>query len=124
MTLKYIELKDGHGGPAWIGHVRASKSGKTLYFNGRALGHSGSHGIAGNHFDCETSEEFWVSGPKKNGQDRLFGSAPVMIARDAVDEYLALVGRSKLGKGFTVVDIPETDPRSFTERMNTPGFGE
>ena len=33
--LMYIELKTGYSddGPAWIGYVKASKSGKTLYFN-------------------------------------------------------------------------------------------
>jgi hypothetical protein len=35
--LKYIELKSGHSdnGPAWIGYVTPSKTGRTLYFNGR-----------------------------------------------------------------------------------------
>lgn len=37
--LRYIELKSGHSdnGPAWIGYVTASKTGRTLYFNGRGL---------------------------------------------------------------------------------------
>jgi hypothetical protein len=73
--LRYIELKSGYSdnGPAWIGHVTPSKTGRMLYFNGRALmklkgqrrGKSG-----GNYIDMETGESFWVSGVKKNGEDR------------------------------------------------------
>ena len=35
MNLKYIELKSGYAddGPAWIGNVKESKSGETIYFN-------------------------------------------------------------------------------------------
>ena len=73
--LRYVELKSGYSdnGPAWIGYVTPSKTGRTIYFNGRALmklkgqrrGDSG-----GNYCDMETGESFWVSGLKKNGQDR------------------------------------------------------
>jgi hypothetical protein len=76
--LRYIELKSGYSddGPAWIGYVQESKSGRTLYFNGRGLmklkgqrrGDSG-----GNYVDMENGESFWVSGVKKDGQDRHLG---------------------------------------------------
>ena len=35
MNIKYIELKTGYAdnGPAWIGNVKESKTGKTIYFN-------------------------------------------------------------------------------------------
>lgn len=68
--LRYIELKSGYSdnGPAWIAYVKESKSGRTLYFNGRGLmklkgqrrGYSG-----GNYVDMETGESFWVSGVKE-----------------------------------------------------------
>ena len=37
--LKYIELKSGFGdtGLAWIGMAEFSKSGRTVYFNGKLL---------------------------------------------------------------------------------------
>ena len=40
MDIRYIELKAGYNdnGPAWIGNVKESKSGKTIYFNDHALG--------------------------------------------------------------------------------------
>jgi hypothetical protein len=38
-NLRYIELKSGHAdnGPAWIGYVKYSQTGRTVYFNGRGL---------------------------------------------------------------------------------------
>jgi hypothetical protein len=67
------ERRHSDNGPAWIGYVTPSKTGWTLYFNGRGLmkrngqrrGESG-----GNYVDMETGESFWVSGVKKNGEDR------------------------------------------------------
>ena len=78
--LKYIELKSGFAdnGPAWIGRVRTSKTGATVYFNGRALkkGNVGS----GNFFDLVTGEAFWVSGVKRNGDDRHWaGSGKIAV---------------------------------------------
>ena len=44
--IKYIELKTGYAdnGPAWIGKVEFSKSGKTMYFNNHAFKGNG-HGV-------------------------------------------------------------------------------
>src|SRR5205814_7751021 len=100
--LKYIELKTGHSdnGPAWIGYVTPSKTSRTLYFNGRGLmklkgqrrGESG-----GNYADMETGESFWISGVKKNGEDRHWaGSGKVLIEHAAVSDYLKAVGTKTL----------------------------
>ena len=61
--IKYIELKTGFAdnGPAWIGKVEFSKSGKTIYFNGPAFKGNG-HGVSS---DLETGEIYWISGVKK-----------------------------------------------------------
>ena len=112
--LMYVELKSGYGddGPAWIGNVRLSKSGRTVYFNGRALKRSGGQGIQGNHYDLETGEEYWVSGVKKDGSDRHWaGSGKIRIDARVVAEYLAAVGRRRLDtKRFEVcTDIVDTD---------------
>src|SRR5258708_17189339 len=95
--LRYIELKSGHAnnGPGWIGYVTSSKTGRTLYLNGRGLmklkgqrrGDSG-----GNYVDMETGESFWVSGVKKNGEDRHWaGSGKVLVEAAAVAEYLKTI---------------------------------
>jgi len=54
--LKYIERKTdlGDNGPAWIAWVKVSKSGRTIYFNGKALKRIAGGGVAGNHFDLES----------------------------------------------------------------------
>ena len=58
--IMYIELKTGFddNGPAWIGKVEYSKSGKTIYFDDKAFQSLEGSGIAGNYFDVETREEF------------------------------------------------------------------
>jgi hypothetical protein len=102
--LRYVELKSGHSdnGPAWIGYVTPSKTGRTVYFNGRALmklkGQRRSES-GGNYCDMETGESFWVSGVKKNGEDRHWaGSGKIMIEAAAVSEYLETIGSSALDR--------------------------
>ncbi len=121
--LRYIELKSSAAddGPAWIASVRLSKSGRCVYFNNRALKRAKGGGIAGNHVDLESGEEYWVSGVKKDGRDRHWaGSGIVWIEAGVVDEYLRLVGARELDKSrFEVIpDLPATDPSRFTEIEN------
>jgi len=111
--LLYIELKSGYGdnGPAWIGKAAQSKSGRTLYFNGLALKSAGGQGIQGNYFDSETGDEYWVSGAKKNQQDRhLAGSGIVMVDEAVVDEYLVFTGLRALDPGrFKIIRLDHSD---------------
>lgn len=130
-TLRYIELKSGHSdnGPAWIGYIEQSKSGRTLYFNGRGLmklkgqrrGESG-----GNYVDMETGESFWVSGVKKNGQDRHWaGSGKVLIEAAAVAEYLATIKAKALDTSRCEIthSIRPTDIEKLSKLANSPGKG-
>lgn len=110
--LKYIELKSEQNdkGPAWIARVKVSKSGNTIYFNGMALKRSG--GVSGNHADLESGDEYWVSGVKKDGNDRHWaGSGKIAIEESAVSEYLRIVGKSTLDRTRLEIipDLPETD---------------
>lgn len=119
--LRYIELKSGHGdaGPAWIGRVRMSRTRRTVYFNGRAL--KRGSGIAGNYYDLETGEEYWISGVKKNGQDRHWaGGGTVWIEAGVVDEYLSLVDAAELDltRLEVIPSLPETDPAGFVGLEN------
>jgi hypothetical protein len=129
--LRYIELKSGHSdnGPAWIGYVTTSKTGRTLYFDGRGLmklkgqrrGDSG-----GNYIDMETSESFWVSGVKKNGEDRHWaGSGRVLIEATAVPEYLETIGAKTLDQSRCEVTntIRQTDVRRLSNLANSAGRG-
>ena len=103
----YVELKTGFedNGPAWIGFGTYSKTGRTIYFNGKAFQIMGGRGIQGNYFDIETSEEYWISGIKKDGNDRHWaGSGKVFIDKDAVNEYLLITGGESIElKKFEIV---------------------
>jgi len=86
----YIEPKSGHGvrGPARIGRVSFSATGKTIYYGGQSFQSCKGQGIGANYFDVETGDEYWISGPKKNGQDRHWaGGGDVHIDADIADEY-------------------------------------
>ena len=93
--IMYIELKTGHAdnGPAWIEKVRFSKSRRSVHFRGKTLLKIGGAGVAGNHVDVETGEEYWVSGVKKDCRDRHWaGSGAVEIDPAIKDEYEELIG--------------------------------
>lgn len=121
--LRYIELKSGFhdNGPAWIGRVKISRTKGTIYFNGHALRRAKGRGIAGNYFDIETRDEYWVSGIKRNGEDRHWaGSGPILIEASAVAEYLALRKRQKLDpKRYQITEsIVPTDIAKFEKLEN------
>ena len=120
--IRYLELKTGYSdnGPAWIGLVQFSKSGRTIYFNGRAIQRLKGSGISGNYYDILTDEEFWVSGVKKNGFDRHWaGSGVIQIDQKIVDDYLQLRGYSKLdSKKYQIVSVQETDVQYFNSIEN------
>ncbi|WP_350290528.1 mannose-1-phosphate guanylyltransferase [uncultured Croceitalea sp.] len=121
--MKYIELKSGYGnnGPAWIGMAEFSKSGRTVYFHGKALKNSNARGITGNYYDVENGDEYWVSGIKRNGTDRHWaGGGKVMIDRKVVELYLSLVDFDELDKKrFELTDIKSTDKQKFAELENS-----
>lgn len=125
--LRYIELKSGFedNGPAWIGYVTPSKTGRTFYFNGRALmklkGQRRSE-WGGNYCDMETGESFWVSGVKKNGEDRHWaGSGKIIIEAAALREYLEIVGALGVDSARYEVShaIIPTDISKFSRLANT-----
>jgi hypothetical protein len=124
--LRYIELKSGHAdnGPAWIGYVTSSQTGRTLYFDGRGLmklkgqrrGESG-----GNYVDMETGESFWVSGVKKDGKDRhRWGSGKVLIEAAAVPDYLRAIKTKTLNAKQCEVtnSIRQTDIERLSRLAN------
>lgn len=108
--IMYIERKTGVP-EAFIGRVTFSKSGSTLYYKDLALFSVGD-GIEGNYYGYNKADfieqqnvkledrkrlpydVYWVSGPKRNGQDRLAGRVPVVkIDEDVRMEYWTLIRR-------------------------------
>ena len=122
----YIEHKTDQNdrGKAWIGEVEFSKSGKTIYFNGFALkkmtGTAYAYSEFSNYYDLENRESYWISGIKKNGQDRHWaGGGKIMIDRKIVNDYLEMVDFDILDENnFELVDILPTDKQKFTELEN------
>jgi hypothetical protein len=96
--IMYIERKAGSlNGPACIGRVTFSKSGRSLTYAGRTFQSLNGHGFKANYFDVETGEEYWISGPHEDGRDRLYPESrqAVAIDEDVAAEYWAKIrGRS------------------------------
>ncbi|SHF17096.1 hypothetical protein SAMN05443633_103156 [Chryseobacterium arachidis] len=117
----YLENKsEGHTGSAWIGFVEFSKSGQTVYFNGKAFKKLKNPGISGNHFDIETGEEYWISGVKKNGQDRHWcGGGKIMIDTNCIEEYLKLVDFNVIDeRNFIIIKSIKTNKSKFNRLEN------
>ena len=117
MELRYIELKTGwnDNGPAWIGFVTESRSEKMVYFNDHAF--QRQNGEYSNYIDVETQEEYWISGVKKNGEDRHWaGGGIITIDKKAVALYLSITGMKELPKSrYRIESIKDVFP---VERIN------
>lgn len=87
--IMYIECKaESLSGAARIGRVSFSKTGKTLYYHGKKLQSLKGAGFKANFYDVQSGDEYWVSGCKKNGEDRLYNErVPVKIDDDVREEY-------------------------------------
>ena len=88
--IMYIEEKSSSlNGPSRIGRVTFSKTGKSISYGGRTFQSLKGSGFKANYFDVETGERFWISGPRKDGKDRLYdgNSAPIDIDPDVAEEY-------------------------------------
>lgn len=90
--IMYIEDKSmGIIGNARIGRVYFSKTGKTLYYRDHKF-RSLKGGYKANYFETNTGDEFWISGPKKDRNDRLYGGHEgVEIDDDVRKEYFELL---------------------------------
>jgi len=118
--LKYIELKSGFSdnGTAWIGLVSFSKSGKTVYFDGRGFQSLNGTGISGgNYYEIESGNEYWISGVKKNMSDRhKFGGGKIFVEKQILNDYLQIIGKTELPKsGYELTEVETEKP---TERIN------
>jgi hypothetical protein len=112
--IKYLELKSGFtgNGPAWIGLVSFSKTGKTLYFDGKAFQRIGSDRTRGNFYDIESGDEYWISGVKKDMTDRhKYGGGKVLVEKRSLNDYLKILDKSELPKSdyeltVVIIEIP------------------
>jgi hypothetical protein len=70
--------------------VQFSKTGRTLYYRGVTLESLKGSGYKTNHFDVDTREPYWVSGPRKDGNDPLYPGV-VQIDDDVREEYWRVI---------------------------------
>jgi len=91
--IMYIEDKSsGLEGDARIGRVYFSKTGKTLYYRGLIFQSLKGSGFKANYFEVESGNQFWISGPRKDKNDRLYGgNRGVEIDDDVREEYEAYI---------------------------------
>src|ERR1035437_10923832 len=87
--IMYIECKGaGLTGPARIGRVTFSKTGKSIYYRDQTFYRLPQCGFKSTYYHLKTQEDYWISGPKKDGGDRLYGErVPVEIDEDVREEY-------------------------------------
>lgn len=88
--IMYIEDKSsGLVGPCRIGSVSFSKTGSTLRYRGRSFQSLKGYGYKANYVDIETGQHFWISGPRKDGADGLYGriTQPEDVDPDIAEEY-------------------------------------
>ena len=92
-----------------------------MKLKGQRRGESG-----GNYVDMATGESFWVSGVKKNGEDRhSTGSGRVLVEAAALADYLKAIGAKTLDRSRCEVTdtIRQTDIKKFSQLANVPGKG-
>ena len=82
-------------GPARIGRVTFSRTGATLHYGGRSFQSLKGSGSKANYYDIESGEQYWISGPRRDGADRLYKSDwPVEIDEDVREEYWTTIRKT------------------------------
>ena len=100
----YIEHKSELNGSARIGRVTYSKTGRTVKYGGRSFQSLKGAASKANYFDVESGEHYWISGPRKDGADRLYASSmPVHIDDDVREEYWVEIRGQPENKDRTAV---------------------
>jgi hypothetical protein len=86
--IMYIESKaESLQSPARIGRVTFTKSGKGIYYRGREFYRIS--GFKANYAEVEIHNPYWISGPRRDGRDRLYthSGLPIEIDDDVREEY-------------------------------------
>jgi hypothetical protein len=130
--IMYVELKGGgfradkfgnvkvgenaglHG-TSRIGRVTFSRTGATLNYRGKSFQSLKGSGFKANYFDVETGEQYWISGPRKDGTDRLYKSDwPVEIDEDVREEYWTQIRKKPEWKTRTQSSLSTTSRPNAT----------
>jgi hypothetical protein len=83
-----LSYHDGLHGSARIGGVTFSRTGATLHYKNQSFQSLKGSGFKANYYDIDSGEKYWISGPRRDGTDRLYKSDwPVEIDEDVREEY-------------------------------------
>lgn len=83
---------NGLEGPARIGRVYFSKSGKSIYYKGKCFQTCAGRGYKYTFFNIDSADNYWISGPRKDQNDRLYGGNRCVIIDDDIrEEHLNLI---------------------------------
>jgi len=106
--IMYIENKSaqppgrrGVSGVARIGWVVFSNSLQSVYYDGKRFQRDDS-GYKWKHLDVESGERYWISGPRRDGEDGLYGYRATPIDKDAREQYWTSIRRQPHLKDRTV----------------------
>lgn len=81
--IMHIESKaEGLNGPARIGRVTFNRTGRTLSYKGQSFQSLMGRGFKANYRETETGVEYWISGPRRGGLDRLYGKSALVVEID------------------------------------------
>ena len=102
--IMYIERKAGQlTGDARIGRVTFSRTGRTIYYRGKTFQSLKGSGFKANYFEVESGEDYWISGCKRDGRDRLYWErVPIHIDDDVREEYWVNIRRRPARKNDRV----------------------
>lgn len=92
--LMYIENKSGDvdGARARVGWVTFSKTGRTVYYQGKSLQRANE--TEGHHLDVENGDEYWVSSVKKpSSNGHYVVPVDIEVDDDALKEYQRIKSR-------------------------------
>ena len=87
--IMYIERKAGAlTGDARICRVTFNRTGRTIFYREQVFRRIFGGAFKSNYQEEATGEDYWISGPKRRGGDRMYGSAlPVAVDEDVRAEY-------------------------------------
>jgi hypothetical protein len=104
----------GLHGAARIGRVTFSRTGATLHYGNKSF-QKLSGGFKANYFCVETGEQYWISGPRSDGTDRLYKSdLPVEIDEDVREEYWTEIRKMPESKARTQASLLTTNRPNAT----------
>jgi hypothetical protein len=81
--IMYIESKAEGLNGARIGRVTFNRTGRALYYKGQSFRRI--QGFKANYRETGSWDEYWISGPRRDGLDLLYGKSALVVE---MDEYV------------------------------------